>query len=84
MTLCPGGVGRQSQHLRTGSQRCHEELHFVNKVPALHLAPVDLFVWPSEVAPLGLLDDVAFWQLFDLVASELHQNFAPALWAITY
>lgn len=79
-----GGVSRQSQHLRTGSQRRHEELHLVDKVSALHLAPMDLFVRPSEVAPLGVLDDVALWQLFDLAARELHQNFAAALWAITY
>lgn len=79
-----GGVSRQSQHLRTGSQRRHEELHLVDKVSALHLAPMDLFVRPSEVAPLGVLDDVALWQLFDLAARELHQNFAAALWAVTY
>lgn len=70
--------------LRTGSQSSHEELHLVDKVSSLHLAPVDLFAWPSEVAPLGLLDDVALRQLFGLAAGELDQNFAAALWTVTH
>lgn len=71
-------------YLRTGSQCSHEELHLVDKVSSLHLAPVDLFAWPSEVTPLGVLDDIALWQIFDLAAGELDQNFAPAFWAVTH
>lgn len=71
-------------YLRTGSQCSHEELHLVDKVSSLHLAPVHFFARPSEVAPLGLLDDVALWQLFGLAAGELDQNFAPTLWAVTH
>lgn len=71
-------------YLRAGSECSHEELHLVDKVSSLHLAPVDLLAGPSEVAPLGVLDHVALWQLFSLTAGELDQNFTPALWAITY
>jgi len=70
--------------LRTGRQRGHEELHLVDEVPSLHPAPVDLFARPPEVAPLGVLDDVALRQLFGLAAGELDQDFAPALWAVTH
>lgn len=72
------------RNLRTRSQRSHEELHLVDKVSSLHLAPVDLLVRPPEVAPLGVLDGVALRQLFGLAAGELDQDFAPALWAVTH
>lgn len=78
------GVCRQRLYLWTGSQCRHEELHLVHKVSTLHFAPVDLFARPPEVTPLGLLYDVALWQLFALVAGELDQNFAPTLWAVTH
>lgn len=65
--------------LWTRSQRGHEELHLVDEVASLHLAPVHLLVWSSEVAPLGVLDHVAFGQLFGLAAGELDQNLAAAL-----
>lgn len=71
-------------YLRTGSQCGHEELHLVDEVSSLHLAPVDLFARPSEVTPLGLLDDVALRQLFGLAARELDQDFASALWTIAH
>lgn len=64
-------VGRQRLDLRTGSQCRHEELHLVDKVSSLHLAPVHLFVWPPEMAPLAVLDGVALRQLFGLAAGEL-------------
>lgn len=65
--------------LWTWGQRGHEELHLVHKVASLHLAPVHLLVRPSEVAPLGVLDHVAFGQLLGLAAGELDQNLAAAL-----
>lgn len=45
---------------------------------------MDLFAGPPEVAPLGVLDDVIFGQLFALAARELDQNSAAALGAITH
>lgn len=70
--------------LRTGSQCSHEQLHLVDKVSSLHLAPVDLFAGPSEVTPLGLLDDVALRQVFGLTARKLDQDFAATFWAVTH
>lgn len=70
--------------LRTGGERCHEQLHLIDKIASLHLAPVHLLVRAPKVAPLCVLDDVAFWQLFALTARELDQNLAAALWAVTH
>lgn len=84
LCIVGGGVRRQRLYLRTGSQCSHEELHLVDKVSSLHLAPVDLFARPSEVAPLGVLDDVALRQLFGLATGELDQNLAAALWAVPH
>lgn len=78
------GEWKTRPRLRTGSQCSHEQLHLVDKVSSLHPAPVDLFVRPSEVAPLGVLDHVALRQLFGLAAGELDQNFATAFWAVTH
>lgn len=79
-----GGVCRRRMYLWTGSQCCHKKLHLVDEVSSLHLAPVDLLAWPSEVTPLGLLYDVTLGQLFALAAGKLDQNFAPALWSVTH
>lgn len=70
--------------LRTRSQRRHQQLHLVDKVASLHLAPVYLLVGPPELAPLGVLDHVALGQVFDLAARELYQNLAAALRAVTH
>lgn len=71
-------------NLWAGSHCCHQELHLVDKVASLHFAPLDLFAGSPEVAPLGVLNDVVFWQLFALAAGELDQNSAAALWTVPH
>lgn len=70
--------------LRTWRQRSHQQLHLVDEVASLHLAPVHLLVRPPELTPLGVLDHVALGQVFDLAAGELDQNLTAALWAVTH
>lgn len=68
----------------TGSHGCHQDLHLVDEVASLHLAPVDLSAGPPEVAPLGVLDEVVLGQLFAVAAGQLDEDPAAALWAVPH
>lgn len=70
--------------LRAGGEGGHEQLHLVDEVAPLHPAPVHLLGRPPELAPLGVLDDVALRQLFDLAARELDQDLAAALRSVAH